>query len=101
MKKLLALCLTVVLCLCCLASCVSIIPHTHTEGHVDENNDGVCDVCGFAKIGGAFEFEYVGTEEGHCEHKVGTTCDGTCVKSPHENYDSDLFCDICGYELSE
>ena len=131
MKKLLALCLTAVLCLCCLASCVSIIPHAHTEGdvweynenqhwkpincvfniceinivsyeHVDENNDGVCDVCGYlAKIGGAFEFEYVGTEEGHCEHKVGTTCDGTCVKSPHENYDADLFCDFCGYELSD
>ena len=89
MKKLLALCLTVVLCLCCLASCVSIIPHAHTEGdvweynenqhwkpincvfniceinivsyeHVDENNDGVCDVCGYlAKIGGDFEFEYL------------------------------------------
>ena len=59
-------------------------------------------MCGYlAKIGGAFEFEYVGTEEGHCEHKVGTTCDGTCVKSPHEDYDADLFCDVCGYELSD
>ena len=131
MKKLLALCLTAVLCLCCLASCVATIPHAHTEGdvweynenqhwkpincvfniceinivsyeHVDENNDGVCDVCGYlAKIGGAFEFEYVGTEEGHCEHKVGTTCDGTCVKSPHENYDADLFCDFCGFNMLE
>lgn len=130
MKKLLALCLTVVLCLCCLASCkllhstFNIGEHTYeyiqyetghfkqyTCGcpspdimglHLDTDENGACDVCGYAmKIGGAFEFEYVASEEGHCEHKVGTTCDGTCTKSPHEDKDNDLFCDVCGYDLSD
>lgn len=129
MKKLFAILICAIMCVTLLASCDS-LKHEHIKGeweyneeqhwqnvtctwnkcdfniasedHVDENNDGVCDVCGYlSKIGGAFEFEYVGTEEGHCEHKVGTTCDGTCVKSPHEDYDADLFCDFCGYELSD
>ncbi len=66
----------------------------------DENHR--CTACGYIMtIGGSFEFEYVATEEGHCPHKVGEACDGTCNKSPHENYDADLFCDICGYELFE
>ena len=66
----------------------------------DENHR--CIACGYAMtISGAFEFEYVATEEGHCEHKVGTTCDGTCAKSPHENCNQDMFCDICGYQLSK
>lgn len=127
MKKL-ALCLTVILCLCCLASCkllhstLNIVEHTYeyiqyetghfkqyTCGcpspdilglHLDTDENGACDVCGYAmKIGGAFEFEYVASEEGHCEHKIGTTCDGTCTKSPHEDKDNDSQCDYCKYLL--
>ena len=68
--------------------------------HYDNDGDYVCDACTYAiKIGGAFEFEYVASEEGHCEHKVGTACDGTCVKSPHEDNDNDFQCDYCKYLL--
>ena len=128
MKKLLALCLTAVLCLCCLASCELI--HTalkvgeHSceyivyeaghhkvyvcgcptpdiiEEHYDHDGNWNCDACGYDMlIGGAHEFEYVASEEGHCEHMVGEACDGTCNKSPHEDLDGDLFCDICGYNI--
>ena len=45
-----------------------------------------CTACGYTTIiGSAFEFEYVATEEGHCEHKFGTTCDWICTKTPREN----------------
>lgn len=128
MKKLLALCLTVVLCLCCLASCkllhstLNIGEHTYeyiqyetghfkqyTCGcpspdilgeHYDYDGDWKCDACGYDMlIGGAHEFEYVASEEGHCAHMVGEACDGTCNKSPHEDLDGDFFCDICGYNI--
>ena len=60
-----------------------------------------CTACGYTTIiGGAFEFEYVASEEGHCPHKVGEQCNGTCDKSPHEDMNNDMLCDICGYKLS-
>lgn len=69
------------------------------EGHVDAVTNGICDICGYTiTIGGAFEFEYVATEEGHCPHKVGEVCDGTCDKSPHEDLNHDMLCDICDYK---
>lgn len=50
---------------------------------------------------GAHQFEYVATEEGHCKHAVGTTCDETCVKSPHEDKDNDFLCDYCEYLMNQ
>ena len=68
------------------------------EYHVDAVTNGICDICGYTMtIGGAFEFEYFATEEGHCPHKVGEACDGTCNKSPHEDLNHDMQCDMCGY----
>lgn len=68
--------------------------------HYDHDEDWKCDACGYDMlIGGAHEFEYVASEEGHCPHKLGEICDGTCEKSPHEDLDGDLFCDICGYNI--
>ena len=61
-----------------------------------------CTACGYTTIiGGAFEFEYVSSEEGHCPHKVGEACDGTCIKSPHEDLNYDMLCDFCRYKLSD
>lgn len=129
MKKLMSLSLVLMLAITCLASCYSNLPHQHfqeekwsfdsemhwkevtciwnvcktnyvSEEHYDNDGDYICDACGYViKIGGAFEFEYVASEEGHCEHKVGTACDGTCVKSPHEDKDNDFQCDYCKYLL--
>ena len=65
------------------------------------NEEHKCTACGYTTIiGGAFEFEYVASEEGHCPHKVGEQCNGTCDKSPHEDMNNDMLCDICGYKLS-
>ena len=70
------------------------------EGHVDADTNGICDVCKYnMTIGGAFEFEYVATVEGHCEHKIGEACDGTCIKSPHEDLNHDMICDVCDYRI--
>lgn len=129
MKKLISLSLVLMVLIACLASCDFTLKHEHiqdekwsyneeqhwknvtctwnmckfdivTEEHIDNDGNGICDECGYAiKIGGAFEFEYVASEKGHCEHKVGTTCDGTCVKSPHEDNDNDFQCDYCKHLL--
>ena len=130
MKKLLAILICAIMFVTLLVSCDSnYLPHKHIKGvweynetqhwqdvictwnkcdinivsedHIDEDENDICDVCGYTmKIGGAFEFEYVATEEGHCQHKVGEACDGTCVKSPHEDNDNDFQCDYCKYLLS-
>lgn len=130
MKKLISLSLVSILLITCLSSCDFNLMHEHIqdekwsfdsemhwkevtctwnvcktnyvfEEHYDNDGDYICDACGYAtKIGGAFEFEYVASEEGHCEHKVGTACDGTCVKSPHEDNDNDFQCDYCNYLLN-
>ena len=72
-----------------------------TLPHYDENNDYICDACGYAiSIGGAYPFEYVASEDGHCSHMVGESCNGTCNKSPHEDLNNDMKCDMCGYEMS-
>lgn len=68
--------------------------------HYDHDEDWKCDACGYDMItGSGCEFEYVASEEGHCPHKLGEICDGTCEQSPHEDVDGDLFCDICGYNI--
>lgn len=123
MKKLFAVLFCIVICIATLISCNSLM-HEHTYGyivyesghykyctcgceslqvikpHYDLDGNWKCDACGYDVIFGVgFEFEYVATEEGHCPHKVGEVCDGTCNKSPHEDLDGDLFCDICGYNI--
>ena len=128
MKKLLCFVLSLIIIASCLASCELIhtalkvgehsceyivyeIGHHRVyicgcptpdiiEEHYDHDGDWNCDACGYDMlIGGAHEFEYVASEEGHCEHMVGEACNGTCNKSPHEDLDGDLFCDICGYNI--
>ena len=119
MKKILVLCLTAVLCLCCLTACGERkwkCSDTHhwilspqigdNTGeiyfygkHIDDNHDLRCDVCGYNFGHQGREFYYVSGYDGHCEHMIGESCDGSCQKSPHEDWDADMFCDICGYEM--
>lgn len=127
MKKLLAILLLVILCLCFLASC-EYFKHEHITGdwrfsdehhwrittctqgwcdidpmlqnHVDENNDNVCDVCGYTKS--------VTEDTGHTEHtyewiitdvthqKLYTCdCPSPEVASSHYDKDRDNKCDEC------
>ena len=79
-------------------SCIGIV-YGYGE-HYDNDGNYACDVCGYYMGHKGIEFYYVATDEGHCAHTVGDSCDGTCVKSPHENFDADLFCDICGYLMA-
>lgn len=78
--------------------CSSLLGCNEKHEHIDADTNGICDICKYTMtIGGAFEFEYVATENGHCSHKVGEACDGTCIKSPHEDLNHDNKCDICGF----
>ncbi len=44
-------------------------------------------------------FEWVSTEEGHSMRMLCDCCDAPAVVEPHENWDADMICDICGYNL--
>ena len=44
-------------------------------------------------------FEWVSTEEGHSRRMLCDRCDAPAVVEPHENWDADMLCDICGYNL--
>ena len=80
--------------------CISLLGCNEKHEHIDADTNGICDICKYTMtIGGAFEFEYVATENGHCSHKVGEACDGTCIKSPHEDLNHDNKCDICGFSV--
>lgn len=130
MKKMTLILLTTVLLVVCLASCDSLKhehvtadewsqnEESHwknvtctwdwckldivTEAHVDADENNVCDVCDY-EIPTKHEhtYDYVCNEDTHT--KV-YTCGCTSVKDEaaeeHQNFDADLFCDICGYDLS-
>ena len=69
------------------------------EAHVDENNDGGCDVCGYN--GGhehTYAEEWTTTES---EHWKAITCGHSVLaelnKGAHKDEDGDSACDVCGY----
>ena len=78
MKKLLALCFTVVLCLCCLASCELI----HTALKIGEHS-----------------YEYIAYETGHYKQYT-CGCPSPDIMGEHYDHDGDWKCDACGYVLS-
>ena len=45
-------------------------------------------------------YKWVSTAEGHSMLMLCDCCDAPAVVEPHENQDGDMFCDICGYEMS-
>ena len=126
MKKTVILLIAIILLAICLASCERVgNEHEHTfeyvvheighfkqytcgcaspdilEEHYDhEGKNHTCDACGYYMGHQGVAFYYVATDEGHCAHTVGETCDGTCIKSPHKNFDADLLCDVCGYAMN-
>lgn len=70
-------------------------------GHVDENNDGACDMCGHGEVHmHTYTDAWTSDANGHWHL---ATCDGhTTVKGDvyaHKNADNDADCDLCGYVL--
>ncbi len=80
-------------------SCGHDVPGIDKAAHVDENNDGACDVCG--DMGGhehTYATEWSKSEDEHW-HEV--TCGHTIPvanKNAHVDADGDKVCDVCGYE---
>ena len=75
MKKLLALCLTVVLCLCCLASCKLL----HSTLNIGEHT-----------------YEYIQYETGHFKQYT-CGCPSPEIMGMHCDNDENGACDVCGY----
>lgn len=44
-------------------------------------------------------FRWSGTESGHSKIMLCDCCEAPAVEYPHANWDADMFCDICGYEI--
>ena len=127
MKKLLALCLTAVLCLTFFASCTPLKhehisewkynEHTHwqsvicttsqcdfnmpaPENHVDDDKNGVCDVCGYDLSKHEHTGKWYMNEEIHFyEYTCG--CPSPDIAEFHLDGDGDEKCDICGYVMQE
>lgn len=74
--------------------------------HVDNNKDGICDVCGHkVKTSGGEASKTSDIEGNPCTEHVDHNLDGKCdvcgadlSVAPHEHIDGDLngYCDICG-----
>ena len=71
-------------------------------GHVDEDEDGACDMCGNGEVHmHKYTDAWTSDETGHWHM---ATCDGcTDVKGdvyPHTNKDGNDTCDLCGYKVA-
>lgn len=70
--------------------------------HVDEDGNLLCDVCGFEMSVASNDIEWLYSETHHWWVPEGYETVPAIVYGygEHENFDADLFCDICGYDLS-
>ena len=129
MKKLLALSLAILTIAICFASCdwfAEEPEHEHTweyvqyetghfkqytcgcpspdimGEHVDNDGDYTCDECGYIKPSFDIEIEWQYSDTHHWWVPGGN--DVTAIVygyGEHVNADADLFCDVCGYDMSE
>ena len=129
MKKVIPLILSLCMMLFCLASCNNIFEtfdnHTeHTfeyiayeethfkqytcgcpspeivEMHYDNDFNGVCDACGYKTSKFEIKWQYSDTHHWWVpEAPDGPALGVVYGYGEHENWDADLFCDICGYEI--
>ena len=67
-----------------------------TTPHYDGNTDYICDFCKCDMTEFADEWKHDETHHWYISDDEAVYCYGE-----HENYDADLFCDICGYKMSE
>ncbi len=44
-------------------------------------------------------FRWASSESGHSRIMLCDCCEAPAVEYPHENWDADMFCDICGHEI--
>ncbi len=98
MKKNITLIFVAVIMALVLATCVActpVNPETPCIDHVDDNNDGVCDVCG--------EEIEIPEPETPCTHTYSNDCDTTCnlcgaerMVGEHVDADTNGKCDNCG-----
>ncbi|MBR2984998.1 MAG: bacterial Ig-like domain-containing protein, partial [Clostridia bacterium] len=68
--------------------------------HIDENNDGSCDTCGYVSCSHTFADEWTSDQTGHWH---ATTC-GHNVRgneAPHVDENDDGLCDTCTYECGK
>ncbi len=71
--------------------------------HVDENDDGKCDVCGYV-IEEPQEHEHTYAPGWTSDHWHAATCEHTSEKgsfAAHTDADKDGKCDVCGYVIEE
>ncbi len=67
-----------------------------TTPHYDGDTDYICDFCKCDMTEFADEWQYDETHHWYVSDDEAVYCYGE-----HENYDADLFCDICGFNMSE
>lgn len=69
------------------------------EDHVDENNDGVCDICAFQICGHSFSNTWTSNDTHHW-HAILCTCSiARKDYAEHVDADGDGGCDVCMYGL--
>lgn len=72
------------------------------DKHCDNDGDCTCDVCGYLLISLDIEIEWEYTDTHHWYSPEAGSCIGIVYGyGEHVNADADLFCDICGYDMSE
>lgn len=72
---------------------------TEVEEHLDENNDGVCDICAFQTCGHSYAATWTSNDTHHW-HAILCTCSIERKDyAQHVDADSDGGCDVCMYGL--
>ena len=82
------------------ASCEHVDEVSGKEAHKDENNDGICDTCGYVSCTHTYATDWSSDASGHwhaatCGHSVQAD------KAAHVDENSDGLCDVCGYECGK
>lgn len=67
-----------------------------TTPHYDENTDYICDFCKCDMTEFADEWKHDETHHWYISDDEAVYCYGE-----HQNFDADLYCDICGFNMSE
>lgn len=82
------------------ATCEHSSERADIQGHIDENIDGICDVCAYAAAHThAFEEEwsYDATNHWHASTCFHNVIDASAAHTPDEMG----FCSVCGYKVSD
>lgn len=93
MKKIFAILICIIMGVTLFTGC------NKCENHVDDNKDGICDVCSYVMAGHEHVYSDWQCDEFKHWREYICGCDHEGEMETHTNNDGDALCDVCGYNI--